>query len=133
MHRLYSINSPTEPAAKPGHWSFSSLAEWRICPRRWWLLHSKYDGRPYPTPLTSSALRGKLVHRALEAYSLHFQHSPNVAFDVRRFLRTNLDATLSAQTADNPRVNTSVLRARFSLDEAVAFFWKIAENFAPTT
>jgi hypothetical protein len=132
MHWLYSIAVPTEAAVKPVHWSYSLLAEWRICPRRWWLLQSRYNGRSYPTPLTIAALRGSLVHRPLEAYSLHLQRSRETRFDVRSFLRTDLDASLSAQANDNPRVNVSVLRARFSLDEAVAFFWRVAEHFAPS-
>jgi hypothetical protein len=39
---------------------------------------------------------------------------------------------LSEQATDNPRINASVLRARFSLDEAVAIFWRIAGHFRPS-
>ena len=54
----------------PSRWSYSSLSEAEICPRRWMLVRADYPdlwtGRGYPQKPSPAALFGDVVHAALE-------------------------------------------------------------------
>ena len=74
MNCVYQIRNPVSGACPPDYYSHTGLMQIENCPRRWWLLHSKYDalaGR-YPEPLSSGAMIGNIVHAALERFSVEF-------------------------------------------------------------
>src|SRR5947209_6591660 len=54
----------------PSRWSYSSIMEFRECPRRWMLRRASYpqiwDRRGYPDLPTLPSLMGDVMHRALE-------------------------------------------------------------------
>jgi hypothetical protein len=88
LHQLYVLRPPDEPPTVPSHWSWSSLSEWRDCPRRWWLLRAKYsfasNGR-YPIRISADSLRGQIVHDALET-----SRTATPPFDAYRYMRRRL-------------------------------------------
>lgn len=66
---FWSVNMPMAWPAPPEIYSFSSLAEIEACPRKWALRHAKYphwEGQPYPDRPSVAAMKGTVVHRALE-------------------------------------------------------------------
>jgi len=121
MHSLYILRPPDEPPNSPTHWSWSSLSQWRTCPRRWWLLNAKYavarNGR-YPIRLSSDGLRGQIVHDSLEAYRTSSQ-----PFDAYRYMRRRLVEKLRELDETNPRVHSGKLAAALSLDRCCADFY----------
>ena len=128
MHPLYLLESPSEPAAPPPRWSWSALTVWRECPRRWWLLNSRYvrlGGRRYPTPASQAALRGDLVHAALEEWwrLRRTARAQPVRFDAYSFIKQRFHALLEELASLNPRANRDRLAAGFSLDRCMADFY----------
>jgi hypothetical protein len=66
---LDSLVSPVvQPIALtvPERFSYSSLHQIRECPRRWQLVHARYEDRVgYPETFSPAAERGRLIHRLL--------------------------------------------------------------------
>jgi hypothetical protein len=133
MHPLYLLNSPSGPAAPPPRWSWSALTVWRECPRRWWLLNSRYAGlgdRHYPTPVSQAALRGDLVHAALEEW-WRLRRTGGVQpvrFDAYGFIKQRFHLLLTEWAAHNPRMDRDRLAAGFSLDRCTADFYAIVRQ-----
>lgn len=66
---FWRVTMPAAWPAPPELYSFSALAEIEACPRRWSLRHASYphwDGQLYPDRPSVAALKGTVVHRALE-------------------------------------------------------------------
>jgi hypothetical protein len=126
VHPLFILRPPDESPSSPTRWSWSSLSQWRTCPRRWWLLHARYDfafnGR-YPIRLGSDALRGQIVHDALEAFRTASQ-----TFDAYRYIRRRLGEKLRELDQNNPRVDSGKLAASISLDRCCADFYDQASR-----
>src|SRR4051794_30042232 len=119
MHPLYLLRPPAEPASPPVRWSWSALAAWRACPRRWWLLNSRYaelEGGRYPSPVSQARLRGDLVHAALEEWwgLRRTTRDRPVRFDAYGFIKRHFHALLAEWTNRNPRVDRDRLAAGFS-------------------
>src|SRR5262249_55196790 len=130
MHPLYLLAAPTEPATRPAHWSWSALSVWRECPRRWWLLNSRYAGlagHRYPTAPSQAAWRGDLVHAALEEWwrLRRTAGAQPMHFDAYGFIKQRFHALLGEWAAHNPRVDRDRLAAGFSLDRCAADFYAI--------
>lgn len=121
LHSLYVLRPPDEPPSSPTHWSWTSLSQWRVCPRQWWLLRAKYaftsNGR-YPIRLGSDGLRGQIIHDALEVFRTEAQ-----PFDAYRYLRRRLGEKLRELDENNPRVDSGKLAASVSLDRCCAEFF----------
>lgn len=65
--RFYFLARPTEWAAPPKMYSFSSLKQIDECPRRWQLQYSKYEGLDrYPSRPNPAAVEGRIIHSLLE-------------------------------------------------------------------
>jgi hypothetical protein len=116
-----------------GRWSYTDLAKWRECPRRWWLLRASYraeDGSlraGYPERYGVAILRGRLVHAALEAYRRWRKAgAEGEPFRARPFMKAWLDGWEEKESLCNPRVDTGALRAQLSLDLAMADFRVLA-------
>jgi hypothetical protein len=138
MHELYYFRPPSANAEPPARWSYTALAAWRECPRRWWLLNSHYPNTPtgtYPVPYGRAALQGRLVHAALEAYAKFRRETrtseatdPAPHFNARLFLKRALRDILTAEVETNPRLDTGALYAGVSLDECLSLFYEITEK-----
>ncbi len=103
---------------------------WRQCPRRWWLLRSRYRNvslQTYPTVYGVAVLQGKLVHAALEAFRKHRGGSGlHEQFDARRFIKRRLQELLDGEVGENPRLDRGRLQAAFSIDVCLARFFALA-------
>src|SRR5207247_1291621 len=82
-HRVPIVSSPTAVLTSrlfgvhgswpepPEFWSYSSLYEAEVCPRRWSLKRASYEGiwsrSGYPPRPSMPAIVGDVVHRALDA------------------------------------------------------------------
>ena len=142
MQSIFEISGPTAGPKAPKKWSFSSLSEWRVCPRRWWLRRAQYGsiGR-YPTPVHPRAVEGELVHATLEAYVRHATRMKGSGgctgeqaagtFDGRRFIQNRFRTVLDTRLRDNPRVGVAWIRSRVSIDRCVNQF-KLARRIADT-
>lgn len=132
MHPIYLLAPPEVPASPPLPWSISSLTVFRKCPRRWWLLNSSYsnthNGR-YPVPYGSAALRGRLVHDAVEAYARNLRAAGTEAsedsFSPRLHIRRSLK-TVIGSADENPR--TDPRRLSVSIDDCVRDFYDLVES-----
>lgn len=132
MRPVYLLSPPAVAAEPPRRWSISSLAIFRECPRRWWLLNSRYSNTPngsYPIPYGAAALRGRLVHGAVEAYAKSLRtplgDSSNHPFSPRQHLKKALRETLE-KTDDNPRIDPR--RLSVSIDDCVRDFYDLVES-----
>jgi hypothetical protein len=139
MNSLYWLRDPAQPAASPRRWSYSALALWRRCPRRWWLQNARYENAPggtYPLVFGPAALQGRLVHAALEAERKAGRAGSAAQFRARRFLMQALRDLLDGEVAKNPRLNVDRLEAGVSLDECLAKYFvlrppQVASGAAP--
>jgi hypothetical protein len=140
MHPLYVLQPPIGPPEPPERWSYSDLAQWEKCPRRWWLLRACYPAWPggemrlgYPEKYGPAALRGRLVHAALEAYRNSLRGQTSEPFQARAFLKQWLRAWQTKERENNPRIDIEALRARLSLDECMAEFRALASHVPVAT
>lgn len=137
MDPLYWLKKPSEPASAPRRWSYSALAIWRTCPRRWWLLNSRYEnvrGTSYPMVFGAAAIQGRLVHAALEAERKSGSSATaDIPFQPRRFLKQALRDFLSDEVTLNPRLDRGRLEAAISLDDCLAKFFALSEGPGPRT
>ena len=135
MDPLYWLKQPSEPANAPRRWSYSSLAIWRTCPRRWWLLNSRYEnvcGSAYPTVFGATAIQGRLVHAALEAEKKSgHSATPGALFQPRRFLKQALRDFLDDEAPRNPRLDRGRLESAVSLDDCLAKFFALSDGPMP--
>src|SRR5262249_36771051 len=125
---LYWLQPPSEPAGAPRRWSYSALALWRQCPRRWWLQNARYANAPggsYPPVFGAAALQGRLVHAALEAERKGV--ASGGPFQPRRFLKEALHELLVGEIAENPRLDPGRLEAAVSLDDCLAKFFALSQ------
>ena len=134
MNPLYQILKPTSGANPPAYYSHTGLTQIESCPRRWWLLHSKYDplvGR-YPEPVAPGAMIGSIVHSALERFSVEFSRSGlseetsglrefRRQFPIREIVRERRKQFLE-EARDNPRAQLAVLEANVSVDVCISVF-----------
>ena len=115
------------PVAKPISWprppeflSFSSASEVGACPRRWGLMHARYNGvwarQGYPGQVNEAALEGTIIHNALSSIlkglteagciSVDSAEAPSVLRQLGGYstiLRNSIQLVL-AEYEDNPRV-----------------------------
>jgi hypothetical protein len=67
---LWMVEHPDEWPSPPGLFSFSSLREVEICPRRWALGRARYsrvwDKNGFPQSVNILALEGDVVHKSVE-------------------------------------------------------------------
>jgi CRISPR/Cas system-associated exonuclease Cas4 (RecB family) len=134
MNSLYQIVRPAEGACEPACYSHTGLAQIENCPRRWWLLHSKYDELMgwYPEPVSSGAMVGSIVHAALEHFSMEFAQSRmregssgikefRRRFPIREFVRQTRKRLLDEARA-NPRAQLAMLETNVSVDGCISLF-----------
>jgi hypothetical protein len=137
LHPIYWQTLAIQPPTSPAYWSFSALALWRECPRRWWLENARY-GRErfrYPRRVHSDAIEGTIVHRLLDQFASYLRAGMvngaqeyaqlRADFPIRRELLAALEAECNA-LSDNPRVDVQQLRARVSMDKCLNEFRKAA-------
>lgn len=133
MNDLYRTRGPISPPSAPTQWSFSSLQEWRRCPRRWWLLRAGYPGIQgrYPQPVHAATIAGRLVHDALESFANHVATElaggttfdvARCSFPVRAFMKRRLRELVAEEIKPNPRADSANILAKLSLDECVNDF-----------
>jgi RecB family exonuclease len=126
-HPLYAQPFAVEPPGPPRHWSYSSLALWRDCPRRWWLENSKYAGdqHRYPRRVHPAAVEGTVVHQVLDRFAGLLRDKARegaeyadvrAMFPLRRELLAALDSYCAKNLEGNPRVDVQRIRARIDLD-----------------
>jgi|HubBroStandDraft_2_1064218.scaffolds.fasta_scaffold00614_9 CRISPR/Cas system-associated exonuclease Cas4 (RecB family) len=134
MNSLYQIRNPASGACPPDYYSHSGLTQIENCPRRWWLLHSRYDtlaGR-YPEPLSSGAMIGSIVHAALERFSVECSRSGlsegtrglkefRRQFPIRETVREKRRQFLEEASA-NPRAQVALLETNVSVDRCISLF-----------
>ena len=132
MEPIYILRPPEVPAGPPRRWSISSLASFRVCPRRWWLLNSRYPNTPdgsYPVPYGAATLRGRLVHSAVEAFVKSQRsaagESTTLPFSPRRYLKRALRGAFD-KADENPR--TDPRRLSVSIDDCVKDFYDLVES-----
>lgn len=134
MDPVYWLRQPVGPPEAPRRWSYSALTAWRTCPRRWWLLHARYDNAPdgkYPPLFGVSAVQGRVVHAALEEWRKSLRRSVNAPrFDARRFIKHAFREILNGDVGRNPRINRGRLEAGFSLDDCVRQVFALAEGLS---
>jgi hypothetical protein len=132
MDQIYWLQQPAEPAGAPRRWSYSGLALWRQCPRRWWLQNSGYANAPggsYPVIFGAAAVQGRLVHAALEAERKWLRDGPAASsFQPRHFLKQALRELLDGEVAGNPRLDRGRLEAAVSLDDCLAKFFALSQG-----
>jgi hypothetical protein len=132
MDPVYWLRQPVGPPEAPRRWSYSALTAWRTCPRRWWLLHARYDNAPdgkYPPLFGVSAVQGRVVHAALEEWRKSLCRGVNAPrFDARRFIKQAFREILNGDVGRNPRINRGRLEAGFSLDDCVRQVFALAEG-----
>ena len=134
MKPLYQIAKPTSGAHPPAYYSHTGLTQIESCPRRWWLLHAKYDALagPYPEPVSSGAMRGSIVHAALERFSVEWSRSAmskelggikafRQQFPIREIVREMRRRLLESARA-NPRAQMAMLEANVSVDSCISLF-----------
>jgi hypothetical protein len=99
------------------------------------LLRARYPVFPagterigYPEKYGPAALRGRLVHAALEAYGRSLPDAVSSPFDARAFLKQWLRKWQTQERNSNPRIDIEALRARLSLDEGMAEFRALASH-----
>lgn len=129
---IFVLSPPSGPPKIPDCWSWSGLAAWRRCPRRWWLERSEFPNAPtpYPNPFGAAAVEGMLLHDAVERFSEHVaaQRSAGflddsairTSFPVRRVMQERLRYLLG-QGASR-RADPARLLARVSIDSCVNAF-----------
>lgn len=132
MDPIYWLRQPVGAPEAPRRWSYTVLSAWRACPRRWWLLHARYDnardGR-YPQLFGVSAVQGRLVHAALEEWRKALRRGDSAPrFEARRFIKQAFREMLNGDVGRNPRINMGRLEATFSLDECVRQVFALAEG-----
>jgi CRISPR/Cas system-associated exonuclease Cas4 (RecB family) len=134
MKPLYQIRKPTSGANPPAYYSHTGLTQIETCPRRWWLLHAKYDelAGPYPEPVSSGAMRGSIVHAALERFSVEWSRSAMTTepggikafrrqFPIREIVR-EMRSRLLGNARGNPRAQIAMLEANVSVDGCISLF-----------
>lgn len=130
MDPIYWLRQPVEAPEAPRCWSHTALTAWRACPRRWWLLHARYDNvrdGKYPQLFGVSAVQGRLVHAALEEWRKSLRRGDSAPrFDARRFIKHAFREMLNGDVGRNPRINRGRLEAAFSLDECVRQVYALA-------
>ena len=142
MSSILEIRSPRAGPGTPNRFSYSLLASLEECPRRWWLQHAQYPGidGPYPLPNSAAAIRGTVVHRALEAFARHLEiaglPAPGTeafdavrrSFNVRSVIRQLRDEELDAQSSRGKQLQPSDLPLEDCLD---AFRLLVSQGYAP--
>jgi hypothetical protein len=134
MKPLYQIRKPTSGAHPPAYYSHTGLTQIEACPRRWWLLHAKYDALagPYPEPVSSGSMRGSIVHAALERFSVEWSRSAMTTepggikafrrqFPIREIVRETRRRLLG-NVRGNPRAQIAMLEANVSVDGCISLF-----------
>jgi CRISPR/Cas system-associated exonuclease Cas4 (RecB family) len=134
MKPLYQIRQPTSGAHPPAYYSHTGLTQIESCPRRWWLLHAKYDALagPYPEPVSSGAMRGSIVHAALERFSVEWSRSGMTKepggvkafrrqFPIREIVRETRRRLLE-NARGNLRAQMAMLEANVSVDSCISLF-----------
>lgn len=138
MHPVFRLRQPKTGAPPPDRLSFSALREIDLCPRRWWLLHSQYDGLlgPYPELVFAATVRGAVVHGALKAFGGVLRRAGDPApgsvdfvemrraFPLRETVRQLRREALN-HLANNPRVDVVALSAAVSVDGCIAAFKRL--------
>lgn len=126
-HSVYAQPFAVEPPGPPEHWSYSALALWRDCPRRWWFENSRYAGdqHRYPRRTHPAAVEGTLVHRVLDCFARFLRDKVRegaeyadvrAMFPLRRELLVALDSYCAKDLEGNPRVDIQQILARVDLD-----------------
>ena len=69
---FWQTTPPTSWPSPPRRFSISALHEAESCPRRWALRHATYGGigEGYPSKLSLGAVRGRVIHAALERIAI---------------------------------------------------------------
>lgn len=123
MDSFYILSQPMIGPEPPKYWSYSLLNEWRSCPKRWWLTHAKYDTFQgnYPKRIFPRTLYGLILHRTLEKYNSFLCNNKDNHFPVRNTIQLEL-RTFFEENAQNPRINKSILKPGFSVDDCINSF-----------
>jgi PD-(D/E)XK nuclease superfamily len=131
---LYIVAKPIHGPEPPHRFSHSSLAELERCPRRWWLERATYTtGQGYPSIASAAALRGTVIHAALERFADHLGAAgfpplgssafddARTSFNVRSVVRALRDELLSRGVRRGAEVSADEV----PLDECVAAFKRL--------
>lgn len=138
MHPVFRLQPPKIGAHLPECLSHSALTEIELCPRRWWLLQSQYDGLigPYPEPVFAATVMGSVVHGALKAFADALRRTGSPApgsvefaevrrvFPLRETVRQLRREALDHLT-NNPRVDVATVAAAVSVDGCIAAFKRL--------
>jgi hypothetical protein len=136
-HGFYDLAEPVEGPASPGSWSYSTLSEWRACPRRWWLTRAQYSGfrGRYPRRVYAATVEGQMVHDALEKFIEHIEAqiaqgitdymTLRRTFPVRRVMAERRKL-IEAELVGNPRIDLQALRPKISIDKCVDAFRRVS-------
>lgn len=129
INAFYRMSAPVSPPDPPRRWSFTTLAAWRECPRRWWLENARYRGATwerYPQRVVPATVAGQLVHKAVE---LWLKGEPE--FVAKRAVKAVLCELLRVLRT-NPRVDVGRLEAAISIDACVDKFFALTRGLSPS-
>lgn len=104
---------------------------WRVCPRQWWLIKSRYEAIPsgkYPLPQSVAGVQGRIVHAAIEALLNARRERSEATFNARQFAKRFLHDLIRGELATNPRVDAGRISAAISLDTCLARFFALANT-----
>ena len=133
MNSVFAARRPTLGPDVPRRFSYRLLSAVESCPRRWWLEHATYPQLtgPYPLPTSAPALRGTIVHGALEEFARRLKSAGmppvgseefaaiHAAFDIRLVIRSKRKEVLNRQSTDRGmQIGTSDL----PLDDCIDAF-----------
>lgn len=127
---FYELQEPTCWATPPSLWSSTTLDDVEACPRRWQLLHSRWNGfERFPDFLHPAAIEGQIVHEALDRLTRACGQRGNPEFGSSEFLAALADANFfpsfaqaimewQQQFTRHPRPTfTTTLKLRVSSEE----------------
>jgi len=129
INAFYRLSAPVAPPDPPRRWSFTTLAAWRACPRRWWLENARYPGAAwerYPQRVMPATVTGQLVHKAVEVW---LKGEPG--FMAKRAVKALLPGVLRVLRT-NPRVDVGRLEAAISIDACVDKFFALTRGLSPS-
>jgi CRISPR/Cas system-associated exonuclease Cas4 (RecB family) len=118
---------PPDPVP-PKQWAFTSLNNFRACPRRWYLSRCHFDkfGGPLPSRLSRAGVEGDLLHAILEEYYDGRRDLADLFRPRKRLLE--LIEEWYRKNKSNHRCDAWRLKHQISVVEIVRQFWRAVET-----